>query len=474
MGRSPKLSLTRQKRKGGAGDALTAAQVITPDETARLLVDVEAFLRLGLVDKAIEHLASAVHGNPALRVLREPLVKLYVAQGQPELAVEQLRALLSHCEDPHQEIRYLRYLRRLGERTPATDQRLKDLLIQMRLESPKSSEDALEPRQSVSEVNGALRAYLGSHRPPSDLALTRDLPELEALRYLSDAEPPASAVTRPGTDEVEEVAEEIALSSGGLKDQLQEVDDCLRELRLAEARRRLRALSARYPHSKRVRDRLQQLERAQSEINIDDEPPPAGQTAAPDIHNATTLPNFSLKATAKKLADPSAQAPMVSLRRTTVEITPEDIKEERALRTPPPPPKSGSLRRDAVTSDAARAFRTASTMRSFGQHKQAIKLFEEVGDDPTYGALAALLTGLCYRELNRPQEAIAALMLGVNSREAGEATLSELLYELGYTYEMIANPGEAILFYQLSLGTAGSFRDAAERILAQQEALRTT
>src|SRR3990167_5319438 len=83
------------------------------EEAARLLADADSFLRLGLVEQAIEHLEGALRRDPALRAVREALVKLYVMKRRNKGAIAELWALVTSSEDPQQQIRYLRYIIRL-------------------------------------------------------------------------------------------------------------------------------------------------------------------------------------------------------------------------------------------------------------------------------------------------------------------------------------------------------------------------
>lgn len=456
-GRVQKVSLPQKKQRA------TSPLPKADEESARLLADADAFLRLGLVEKAVEHLSDAVRRDPSLRLLREPLMKLYVTQGANKQAVAELWALLRTCKDPREEIRWLRYILRLGEKSPAAEKRLHTLLSQQQSEPLKMSMDVAAPSSPVSEVGGTLRSYVGQNRPPTDLARTMDIPESESKRYLHESEPPDSAVTRPSTDEIEAVAEEIAWSSGDLTAALREVDSCIARQRYSEGLGRLRVLAVRFPHSKRVRARLQELEcqHGEKESSSDQVAPlPASRTST---RRRPSLPAHALKNTLS--------------RKQTIEVEPTDIKEERALptrkRVPPPPPPSGELKLP-TQSDAARAFRTGSTMRSFGQLERAIGMFEQAIGDPTHGAVAALMAGICYRDLKRFEQAVDSFKRGINLPDVSDATLSELFYELGDTYELVGELREAILHYQLSLGTAGSYRDAAERITALQESLNST
>ncbi len=452
-----------------SGAAPSIEPKTTTDEAALLLGEADSFLRLGLIDKAVEHLAEALRRNPLLRV-REPLVKLYVTQRQYKSAIAELWALLTPCANPQEEIRFLRYIIRLGDPDRAAELQLKDIISKRQLEPAAPQEDAAEPKLSVTAIGQELREFLGTHRPATDLAPTLVFSAAETERYLNDGTPAPSAATRPNAAEVEAVAEEIALSSGDLKAELKEVDRCLQQRRHAEALRRLQGLVVRYPHSKAVQVQLQQLEQARSELPGED--PARGRPARP-------APLAGARPLEGGWAAPPPSGPdRAPLERKTLEVGPDDIQEELAVpvatpspRLPPPPPKTRGPAKGEPVSDTARAFRTGVTMRSFGQHEQAIEMFEQARHDAKLCARAALMAGLCYRDLGRTAEAIASFMVGINTPEASEVNLSELFYELARSHELLARVGEAILFYRLSLGVTGFFRDSTERIAALQKSL---
>ena len=442
----------------------------TKDAAALLLGEADSFLRLGLIDKAVEHLAAALRRDPLLRVLREPLVKLYVAQHQFDKALAELWALLTPCANPQDEIRFLRYIIRLGDPDRAADHRLRDVIGKSQPAAPSPPEEPAEPKLSVSAIGQELRQYLDAHRPPTDLAPTVVFTADESQRYMYDAQAAPSAATRPNAVEVAEAAEAIALSSGGLKAELKEVERCLRERRPGEALRRLHTLAVRFPHSKTVQIQLKKLEQASAARPSPPEPRAASPAAAPA---EGARPGAGPVAPGRSLLD-----------RQTLEVKPDDIQEEQAdpaaappARPPPPPPpprRSSTVAQNEPQSDLARAFRTGVTMRSFGQHEQAIAMFDKARRDPTLCARAALMTGLCYRDLGRPKEAISSFMLGINTPEASEDHLTELFYELARSHERLGKAGEAILFYRMSLGVTGNFRDSAERIAALQTSVLKT
>lgn len=456
---------------------------------ARLLVDAEAFLRLGLVDKAISHLASALQRDPDLRALREPLVKLYIARRRNKSAISELWALLSTCESPQEEIRYLRYIVRLGDKDENAQGRLQTVISQQPLSSKEPSEDILVPEAVVSKLGGELRDYLRKNQPSSDLMQTQSIPESDRQQYL-DEQNALGATTSPNSARVEELAEEMALSSGTLHAELEEVEACLQLGRYDAARGLLTRLRERYPHSKNVEHKLQQLSRLErahpaQRAAYGAVPAPAASVAPPA--RATSARAAAAGSTAPERTRDSArtrgargsdgQAPEIG--GTTLEVDPGDIREERsapkterssAKRLPPPPPSPSSLALGAE-SVSARAYQMATTMRAAGEHEQAIAMLNKITGDAKYAVRATLMIGLSLRDLDQLDAAARMFLQAVNLPQAAEAELSELFYELGATYQLLGNSAEAIMFFQLSQGGSGSFRDSDARIAALQDAV---
>lgn len=578
-------------QRGSGPSSLKGAPIPRQEDTSALIAEAESFLRLGLLEKAAEHLSAALVRNPFLRGLREPLVKLYVAQGKYKQAVGELWELLSNCPDQGQEIRFLRYLLRLDSQDQAARKRLSSLTDALQVDEPDAKSEAATPL-SVAAVDGELRSALGSHRPPTDSATTQNidvsdsrrsppplsatapskgavLPAANTERPESsgtdreaapiDEPPPPSEATRPGLAQIEAIAEEIALSSVSFRAELSEIDRSVQSASYDDALRRLRVLAACYPHNQTVRAQLAEIEQARHEriaqtatpdpdqesrlpvsseiaaamrtLLVPESPPsqttataPLTEAQKPPLHTTlevdltdvmeepnhraqtrptvTALPTGAQKQSAHTtlevdltdvLEEPDQRPqtrPMVSALptrvqqksiSTTLEVDLTDVLEESSRRPaavasprhpPPPPPKSAKPLPERSSAAASVAFRNSVELRKRGQHTQAICELEKVLDDPAHGARAALLLGICFREQNRFLEAIASFMRGVNMPAAREADLSELFYELGQTHELARDPKEAVVFFQLSLGSSGGFRDAAARIQTLQQVLR--
>lgn len=283
-----------------AEPALTfTASPILSDEAAQLLSDADGLLRLGLVGQAIKHLASAVRRDPSLRVLREPLVKLYLSQHQYGDAIAELWALARTSHNASGEIRYLRYILHLD----------------------------------------------GTQREAA-----RRIEKLEG-RHSSDS--------------------------------LAQSDDGRQPVRVARQH---------------------------------------GQAGLAESESARAKPSAHSRARV----------------------------------------------------DAASILKKGTILRSFGQLQPASLLFQTILQDEICGARATLLLGQCQRELGRIDDAIQTFLSGINRSTASEADLSELFYELGRSYERLANVEIATLYYNLAIGSAVGFRDAHDRIATLRTRQRKT
>lgn len=518
--RDRSIGIDSPGQRASGPTSLKGAPISKNEDAAGLIAEADSFLRLGLVDQAAEHLSAALVRNPFLRGLREPLVKLHVAQGKYQQAVGELWELLSNCPDRGQEIRYLRYLLRLDSQDQAARKRLSSLTDTLQVDEPDARSEAATPL-FVAKVDGELRSALGIYRPLTDSATTSGIrvgdsqlslppPDAEApsqgtMLPTEEAESPEpsaadsaaalvegplrpSAATRPGLAQMEAMAEEIALSSVSFREELAEIDRCVQAARYDDALGRLQVLAACYPHNQTVRAQLAEIEQAQRERTAQKD----SSDPVPELE-ANLLVSTDLAAAMRALSPEelsSRSTPTLtslltraqkSSTRSTLEVDMADIVEEPSLRPeaaapprhpPPPPPKSRRSLPGRAAAAAAVAFRKGVELREHGQSAQAIAEFTKVLDDPAQGARAALLLGLCLREQSRFSEALASFMRGVNMPAATEADLSELFYELGHTHELTHDLKEAVLFFQLSLGSSGGFRDAAARISTLQQFLR--
>ncbi len=397
------------------------------DEAANIIAETESFLRFGLSKRAQDHLQEALGRNPSLKPVRERLVKLYESTREYKSAIAELRVLLSQCTDVQEEVRYLREILRMDDRDQAAQRRLTVITGTHRIDLSSVDEpDDVEislgddadaarrgwtaadrdtsevPLADYREISESKRSHPepGDAWAANDAASTSEVPVADFKKYVDRSKPdanidpsrsgevrkvsvsrnknaasmPDSAVpvemgtqpTRPNPVEVEAVAEQMALTSGTLKDELAEVDFCLQKSLLDDARKLLGKLLVRYPHSKSVQARqvrLQELEAqgsASDEVVIDVDmedvreevilspsqrslPPEFASTHSPAVSQISS-PQPSAISAAQRTPPP----PVSDVRRT---IPPPTADVRRTI--PPPtgelrrtiPPPTGELRR---------------------------------------------------------------------------------------------------------------------------------
>jgi tetratricopeptide (TPR) repeat protein len=302
------------------------------DEAANIIAETESFLRFGLSKRAQDHLQSALSRKPDLKLVRERLIKLHESQREYKSAITELRVLLSQCTDVQEEVRYLREILRLDDRDQAAKRRLTVITGTHRIDLSMVDEPD-EPEISLGdEEDAARRGWTAADRDTSevpladyreiseskrsqperadgwaanDAASTAEVPVVDFKHYVDKSKPdaqldpsrsgevrkvniprrrgeqsvPDSAVpvemgaqpTRPNPVEVEAVAEQMALTSGTLKEELAEVDFFLQQRSFDDAQRLLGKLLTRYPHSKSVQARQARLQEQQAVGSISDE-----------------------------------------------------------------------------------------------------------------------------------------------------------------------------------------------------------
>lgn len=407
------------------------------DEAANIIAETESFLRFGLSKRAQDHLQGALSRKPELKPVRERLVKLYESLREYKSAIAELRVLLGQCSDVQEEVRYLREILRLDDRDQAAQRRLTVITGTHRIDLSMVDEpDEPEISLGEGEDDAARRGWTAADRDTSevpladyreineskrsqpertdgwaenDAASTSEVPVADFKQYVDKSKPdalldpsrsgevrkvnvprargeksvPDSAVpvemgaqpTRPNPVEIEAAAEQIALTSGTLKDELAEVDFFLQQRSFEDAQRQLSKLLTRYPHSKSVQARQTRLHELQSQGSISDEvvidvdmddvreevilspsqqsmPPEFASSLSPASGPVTTAPS-----TASAVRGPAAPAgdvrrtippPTADIRRT---IPPPTADIRRTI--PPPvadvrrtmPPPLGDVRR---------------------------------------------------------------------------------------------------------------------------------
>ena len=499
------------------------------DEAARVIAEAESFSRFGLAKKAVEHLLATLQSKPGLRSVRERLARLYEAQGQPRSALAELRLLLSQAPSPAEELRLLREIVRLDGKDEAAANRLRSLSASAATAAQEEDDD--EPEISVSssgaddtghrrvvpsDADTTSRMPLDQfHKFVQNQSLMRTMPPTPAAQFTPASGQPVargaapvpspSQATQPNAEVVAAAAEEMALTSGTLKEELDEVDFFLQQKMYDEAQQLLKSLLMRYPHSKTVQAKQKEVanqavvDDVVIDVDVDDmRELDSESTARLDVAAVIAREDESTA----KLAAARRQAPATPARSAppptpsrgpgasgmsapiggTPPATPPG-PSGRSLPVPsstslsPGIPASGrslpgsgpsSTEKTAMSAEASGAFRLGVSYRNRGQYGQAVTEFQKALADQKRAARAALMLGLCYRDQNLLKEAIEAFKEGIHMPGISDPDLGELHYQLGRSYEQLGDTGEAVHFYQLALKPTGRFKDADSRIATLQ------
>lgn len=414
------------------------------DEAANIIAETESFLRFGLTKRALDHLQGALNQNADLKPVRERLIKLYESMREFKSAISELRVLLGQCSDVQEEVRYLREILRLDDRDQSAQRRLRVITGTHQIDLSTFDEpDEPEISLSEGEEEAARRGFTAADRDTSevpiadyreivesqrskpdaedgwqanDAASTSEVPVADFKQYVDKSKPdaqleasrsgenrklsprgknesslPDSAVpvemgvqpTRPNPVAVEAVAEQIALTSGTLKDELAEVDFLLQQRSLDEARTRIGKLMLRYPHSKSVQARQGRLQELESLAGSSDEV--VIDVDMDDVREEVILPAPSQASmpvsVASQMSPPRSQIstpaskPVADLRRTIPPPLSPPALSAQALgelrRTIPPPtgsstsgPPGAELRRTLPPEFATGSTPSSGSMRA--------------------------------------------------------------------------------------------------------------
>lgn len=375
------------------------------DEAANIIAETESFLRFGLTKRALDHLQGALNKNAELKPVRERLIKLYESLREYKSAISELRVLLGNCSDVQEEVRYLREILRLDDRDQSAQRRLRVITGTHRIDLSTLDEPD-EPEISLTDGDdeAARRGFTASDRDTSEVpiadyreieasqrskpgaddgwhddaaASTSEVPVADFKQYVDKSKPdalleasrsgehrkvsargksepsvPDAAVpmemgvqpTRPNPVAVEAIADQIAMTSGTLKDELAEVDFLLQQRSLDEARGRILKLLQRYPHSKSVQARQGRLQELESLAGSSDEV--VIDVDMEDVREEVILPAPS------QASMPASVASQMSPPRSQIS-TPASKPVADLRRTIPPPlsgpalssPPGGELRR---------------------------------------------------------------------------------------------------------------------------------
>ncbi len=126
--------------------------------------------------------------------------------------------------------------------------------------------------------------------------------------------------------------------------------------------------------------------------------------------------------------------------------------------------RQGLREKGSSSSDSESSFDLATAYRDMGLYSDAIGELRKALQDPRREFPCRSLMGLCYFDLNMPQEAAAELRRALGVKGAVPRDLCEVHYHLGRIHEQANEVKEAIAAYEQALLPGGNFKDARERL----------
>jgi tetratricopeptide (TPR) repeat protein len=120
------------------------------------------------------------------------------------------------------------------------------------------------------------------------------------------------------------------------------------------------------------------------------------------------------------------------------------------------------LERPVEENDAETHYDLGLAYKEMGLLDEAIKAFEKALRAPGREVQCRVMIGMCHREMNNQTEAIMQFKQGLHA-EPQERERQSLHYEIGATYEAMADYGEALYYFEMVTKRDPGFADAAAR-----------
>ncbi len=408
------------------------------EEQERVLSESDSYVRFGLKGKALESLRATLSHRPHLHKVREKLSKVYEILGQFRPAIAELRTLADRAVSHEEQARYLREILRLDNRDSAASEKLRRISGEFKpVTLPPPDEDEPVIEMTASDDDGPT-----SPNPP---VVTRSEPQ---------PLPPAPSGPNSRSSAPEKMSSRQSAPSqrsGTLREELAEVEFFLQQRMLEDAKRLLRSLASRYPHSQTVQNKLAEL----------------GGSASSSDENLIELEPEEIVPDSNPPGPPRAStlAPPPSAKKAPPLASARSIPVPPSGTTPPSgaADKSGPI---GEARDPNEAYQRGIAHRNRGQHALAIGEFKVAMQERKLAGRAALMLGQCYRDLSQLREAVEVFKEGLYMPSVSEADLAELNYQLAQCYERLQNHKEAIYFYQQAQQSQPGYKDAAVRVNA--------
>jgi tetratricopeptide (TPR) repeat protein len=99
-----------------------------------------------------------------------------------------------------------------------------------------------------------------------------------------------------------------------------------------------------------------------------------------------------------------------------------------------------------------------------GQYRQAIACFDQVREDPAMTVKADIQTALCYRAVDRLDDAATVLRELLKDKKGTDGERRQIRYILARIYERLGRTEQALTHYKILQQVDPAYRDTAARL----------
>lgn len=289
--------------------------------------------------------------------------------------------------------------------------------------------------------------------------------------------PDATAMTHSvgGETRADIVATEVARSASmafqgragtanNLEDDLEEAEFYVSQLMYGEAVDLLRGLLLRFPNHPLITAKLSEVEALQ-----------AGED--PHAHADQDAPLLDAGGTGQMSIGFDGQPAMPGLRTEGISLEEiEEFDDDVAELDVDDDDDDGDLPNDRSSrpavmlenpvedSDVSTHYDLGLAYKEMGLYEDAIKAFEKVLRSRQREVQCRLMLGMCQRDQGQPGEAVQQFKQALHVPSLTERERQSLYYEIGLSYEMLGDKGEAVYYFEMVVKRDPGFADAAERM----------
>ncbi|MBI5479019.1 MAG: tetratricopeptide repeat protein, partial [Deltaproteobacteria bacterium] len=143
----------------------------------------------------------------------------------------------------------------------------------------------------------------------------------------------------------------------------------------------------------------------------------------------------------------------------------------------PPDPSGSAVRRLPEQPVDLKDFETHYDLgidyKEMGLYNDAIREFEMIAQAPGREVLCHSMIGLCFSARGMLSEAISQFKKGLYVEGITDQETISLYYELGMSYEKLADPREALYYYEKVAKRDAKFRDVQRRVAELKERIES-